>query len=944
MKSNDECKDKKYHELKLVIDSIPSLVCYFDHNRRYKMINSSYERWFGLKSENIIGKHLSEIVGEEAYNQTAPNIDLAFEGQTTIFELETPYLYGKPRYVEVTLTPDLNPETGRVDGVVGLVNDLTTRKELENAERLARQRAELMLETAATLNKKLSVSEVTQEILKQVGKIFNPEGIVFLLKDSKENNLNLMGAWGRNALGDKKTLSFERSGPLAAAILQVKSLFFSNLQEAIKHYPMLSEYVDLPKGAIAVLPLVVDQKPFGVIGIGFNEQRVWENNEQIYLRTLIKQCALAYEKARLIETERAVNEHFQNIFDNAPISIIVTEGPNHKISYINKKAKETYALSDEHTQKFMADLDYASPNKYFLDLMDHVVKTGESVSRKSKPIVKNDGSVIYVNFNIQSSSKVISHNKDGAILFSFDVTESIKIREAMNSQRLWLENILDSLPIPLVLLESESKKVFFANKEAKEEFSDFLISNEPHADESYVLSADGRVLEKKDWPFFDAKETDRITGEEIGVYTSKKGLNQYLWGSIVIKEHYGYPEISVLVFKNITDIKQKEIELRHAKDMAESASQSKSNFLANMSHEIRTPLNAIIGFSDMIKDENLPLEERNSYIDIICKNGRQLSTLINDILDFSKIEAGHMNVELLPVDISNVIQGIQDLFLYDIKKKGLELKIEMDDSVPERICSDPLRVSQVLINLVGNAIKFTDRGFIELKVEFDSDHSLNFYIKDTGIGLSEYQKKNLFQPFTQADASMTRKYGGTGLGLALSLKLAQMMGGNITLVHSTEKLGATFLFSIPANLGLLQKSIKSENIKLKKNKDLENKKFEGQKILVAEDSKDNQRLLNYYLSTENLKIDFADNGLEALEKALSNDYEAILMDIQMPLMDGYTATKKLRARGYKKAIIALTAHAMVDDQVRSLNEGCNAHVTKPIERKELLSVLQNFLY
>ncbi|KHD89723.1 MAG: histidine kinase [Bdellovibrio sp. ArHS] len=367
---------------------------------------------------------------------------------------------------------------------------------------------------------------------------------------------------------------------------------------------------------------------------------------------------------------------------------------------------------------------------------------------------------------------------------------------------------------------------------------------------------------------------------------------------------------------------------------AEQASQLKSLFLANMSHEIRTPLAAIIGFSELLKDTNLSETERHQYLDVIQRTGENLTRIINDILDLSKVEAGHLEIERSSFSLSHLLDDIHVLMVARAHGKPLHIEFNRRGIVPDTVTTDPLRLRQVLTNILGNAIKFTDQGYVRMTYEV-SGNSLVFTIKDTGVGISGEKRSLLFQPFSQVDNSISRKYEGTGLGLVLSRRLAEMMGGTVNLEESQVGKGSTFIIRIA-----LEPSAPSQKgFQLPKKDFINNKQLSETSILLVDDVEDNRLLIQRMLSKRGAKLTLATNGEEGLHKALNENYDIILMDIQMPIMDGYTATKKLRQAGYKKPIIALTAHAMKDDRERCLEAGCTDYLTKPVHVEALVQTI-----
>ena len=386
-----------------------------------------------------------------------------------------------------------------------------------------------------------------------------------------------------------------------------------------------------------------------------------------------------------------------------------------------------------------------------------------------------------------------------------------------------------------------------------------------------------------------------------------------------------------------------EAELVKAREAAESASQAKSEFLANMSHEIRTPLTAIIGFGEVVLDTSTPQTERNDAVHAIIRNGLHLQQIINDILDLSKIEANRMEVERIDVDVFALLADVQSIIGPQAASRNLEFTIEHKMPLPSRIRTDPLRLKQILINLCNNAIKFTRHGRVCLAVEYPGRSNMHFRVTDTGIGLSGDEISRLFQPFVQADSSTTRKYGGTGLGLAISRRLAEMLGGTIV-VDSTPRQGSTFTVTVDA--GAVSPSSLLFQIPSKSTKapvsDVKHIRLHGH-VLLAEDTLEIQALFKKHIVASGAQITVVENGQLALDAALANEYDLILMDMQMPVMGGLEAVTRLRERGYRKPIVALTANAMKEDQERCARAGCDGFLAKPVQREALIQMLSQFL-
>jgi signal transduction histidine kinase/ActR/RegA family two-component response regulator len=385
------------------------------------------------------------------------------------------------------------------------------------------------------------------------------------------------------------------------------------------------------------------------------------------------------------------------------------------------------------------------------------------------------------------------------------------------------------------------------------------------------------------------------------------------------------------------------IALERSREEAVAANRAKSEFLANMSHEIRTPLGAILGFTELIMEDSLGPDEKQIYKRAIKRNGQLLSALINDVLDLAKVEAGRIDIAPIEFSLKEIISEVISNLQPRAADKNISLSIDYAPSTPEYVRTDPVRLKQIILNMLGNAIKFTERGQVTLKVFANSvfgsdDLILHLNVMDTGIGISKDQANRLFQPFTQADSSITRRYGGTGLGLVLSRRLARVLGGDLTLKESEPGKGSFFEATI--RVGSLQ--VLSTPLVLSAEVKELVPSLHGCKVLLVDDSKDNQMLICRMLELAGAQVSTADDGEDGLDKLSQEEFHIVLMDIQMPKLGGYEATARLRKRGFTKPIIALTAHALKEDEQRCLEVGCDAYLTKPIQRSELVNTLSKF--
>ena len=396
---------------------------------------------------------------------------------------------------------------------------------------------------------------------------------------------------------------------------------------------------------------------------------------------------------------------------------------------------------------------------------------------------------------------------------------------------------------------------------------------------------------------------------------------------------------------DITNRKTAELELTKAKETAEAANNAKSLFLANVSHEIRTPLNAIVGFSQQLVANNTSADIRASYMSIIKRNSDQLLDLINAILDLSKVESGELSYTRTKFDLINLLLDFVNLYKLKAEALKIQFTYKLDTPIPRYCFGEPTRITQVLTNMVNNALKFTEKGSVSLSISYSDKDAFRVTISDTGIGISEYDSHKLFKPFSQVDISATRRYGGSGLGLVLSRNIARELGGDLSLVWSEPSRGSVFLFEIPLEAAPGEKETQLSPSGKNGNGTTKNADLNGVRILLAEDSMDTQELMRILFEKAKATVTIVDDGQKALAELKDHEYDVVLLDIQMPVLDGLTTAHRLRDSGYKKPLIALSAHAFPEAIKRSVEAGFDRHVVKPVAfdrlRVEILDTLKS---
>ncbi|MBC7712389.1 MAG: response regulator [Rhizobacter sp.] len=660
-----------------------------------------------------------------------------------------------------------------------------------------------------------------------------------------------------------------------------------------------------------------------------------------------EQKVLANELSTAHLTVESERQKFETLFHNTPAAMAILKGPN----LIFERVNDEYLKLVNHRDIIGKPMAEALPEilvqpGYFQRMKD-VFITGETYTAKETKTVlthsQTDSNALFIDVTYK---RMNFHNGGpyGIFIYASEVTEKVQAIKKIQESEKEFRALADAMPQIIFTADAGGDVTYF--NERWEEYTGYSPSESLGWKWSHVHHPEDIDRVMQTW------KNSLMTGKPYQCEYRIKGKDgQYRWflaRALPTRDSIG--NITKWIGTN-TDINDQKVisqklefildEVKSSKLLAESANDAKSAFLANMSHEIRTPLGSIMGFIGLMRNPDLSHFDLNKYISIAERNSEQLLRIIDDILDLSKVEAGKLVIEKIDFNLTDILADIASLMEFRAQENGIKFEIRAMTELPEIVNSDPTRIKQILMNAVGNAIKFTQRGTVELQVSYINQR-LKFAIIDSGVGISEKQAAQLFQPFTQADVSTTRKYGGTGLGLTLTKLLCETMNGEFYLQKSQLGIGSTFIATVKVDLISDTKFFTEARSHFYKPavKIADKNALHDLNILVIDDLEDNLTLIRVLLSDVGAEVTTISDPYIGISAALEGEFDIILMDIQMPLMNGYEVTKRIRQAGKSLPIIALTAHAMKEEKMRALNFGFSGFLAKPINANELIQTIQ----
>ena len=924
-------------QLKELFDNANDLIQIFGLDGQLQFVNKIWKEKLGYEDHEIHNIKFNDIVHPDYVSKTSIALDLILEGKN-VDKFDTVFMAKNGKKIYLTGGVNCSFRNGKPIEFKGIFHDITERIRAERAQSLYYKIANMAIHSS-------NIESLFANIHHELGNIIETKNFYVALVDQANKKLNFPYFIDENtSIIENK---FERklsSGLTEYAMGSNKPLFLYEKDIVnLKHHGKITMNGKIPKIWLGV-PLKISNRVIGIISLQCYTHRNTYTYKDLELLDFISgQVALAIERKQKEHKIYEQSARLKAIFESSS-HLIWSVDNNFNFTSFNqnyfKTNKEFYKLDTIEKSKRGRKPKKRSDDEQFWKEKYQEVLDGKflhfETSLDNKNIKQEIWKEIYLNPIYQEDGTI--HEVSG---IAHDITEKKFSDLALLESEEKFRNIFESFQDiyfrcdkkGTITLVSPSVKELLGYDE------DFVVGNNivnfyPNAKQSKKLII--RLLREKS-----------LRNVEASVKTKSGKELQFLCNIRVLFKNNEYVFIEG-VARDITKLKEATLELQKAKEVAERSLKVKENFLANMSHEIRTPMNGVIGTIDLMNNTLLS-EEQLRYVQTIKKSSETLLYILNDILDLSKIEAGKLELKKIPVKLKYTLEKLYALFSQQAQAKDINLYYHMDKNLPEKVLIDETRLLQVLSNLASNAIKFTDGGGsinISLKtiVKNVDRNIIKVVVSDSGIGISQGNVKKLFSTFSQIEDSSTKTFGGTGLGLSISKELCKLMGGDIG-VYSALGLGSSFWFTFEAEE--TDEDIIDEEELLKKDVKISNFFNEKiPKILLVDDNMVNRQVAGEIMKKSGCEVDVAVNGQDSINKARKKDYDVIFMDIQMPDMDGVTATKKIKALGIKNLapIVAMTAYSMKEDKERFIKSGLDDYISKPIKASELLNKIRSLLH
>jgi len=948
-------RDEETRRLALVASRTNNVVIITDAESRAIWVNDAFTRTTGYDSSEVLGVKPGHLLqGPEtdpeavAYMRAKIKLGEAFRTEILNYRKD-----GSSYWLDIEAQPVR--DDGRVTQYIAVEQDVTLRKEAEHklreqAARLEEQNrlAALRAEVGLALNQDATLPDLLHCCCETI---------------LRHTHAAFVRVWTLDE--DSKVLELRASSGLYTHIDGMHSRIsvgaFKIGQIALTHTPVLTnDVVGDPRisdqewakreGMVAFAghPLIHAGRVVGVFGL-FSKSALSSNTLDA-LKVASDAMALGIVRNQHEAQLRASEARFRTFVDHATDGFFI-HGLDGVVLDVNQAACDSLGCTRQELigmELFQLDPDVTVEQ---IQVMEKRLSAGEMLVFDTRHRRK-DGTMFPVEVRVRSFRQ---NGQFFAVAMVRDITNRKNSEDSLRAVEARQRAIIAAALDCIITIDREGRVVEF-NPAAERTFGYCRDEVLGKSLADLIVPQIHRAGHRAGMDRYLNTGVSRILGEQlVGLPALRKDGTTFPTQLTVVKMELEGEPVFTAFLRDITkeqeaETKQREAtsQMAQATEEAIAADRAKTRFLANMSHEVRTPMAAVVGYGEMLLDPRLSTDERMRVVHAINRNGRHLLSLINEILDLSKIEAGKLKIDLVPCRLWRTIGEALSVAGVAAQEQKVGLAAVPVGRLPRVFTTDPTRFRQILDNLLSNAVKFTPAGKnVELRLRMTDTQpaTLIVEVEDQGIGIAPDVLSRLFQAFTQADPSTTRRYGGTGLGLSITRKLAQALGGDIA-VKSEPGIGSCFSVTFPLQTEDLEDLVSADELsyesQLTHRATHTDRKLNG-RVLLAEDNPDNRNIIRFFLERAGLKVEIAENGRVALDLATEKEFDLILMDMQMPELDGYTATSTLRQKGYGRSIIALTAHAMAGDEERCLRAGCNAYLTKPVEAERLLTVVAKFL-